>query len=162
MAQKSVAPTVAPHVPQRSGATVTVGCKLPHGLVLRIFDFQEIRVPRLGGGEAIEKRAFQVGDPVRINGNAVAIGKIPEHEIKGGFALTMGVPADFFAKWLEQNADADIVRQGLIFAKPSYDQATGHALEHKALRSGLEPIDTAKGSKDPRMVRGIETAEKAA
>lgn len=158
-AAAAIAHAVEAPAPKRSGAKLTVGCKLPHGLKLRIFRSEDIEVPNLGGGTRMEKRAVQVGETVTLKGNAVVFGVIPEHLITGGFAMTSGVDADFFREWMRQNKDSDVVKQGLIFAQEKADDASAEAQEKRGLRSGLEQIDTSKTSKDPRMLKGIETAE---
>lgn len=143
----------------RSRNSVTVACKLPHGLILRLFKQIDIRVPVLGGGFQNEKRAQQIGESVTIKGNASPQGLSPEHKVVGGYGLTSGVDAEFFREWLKQNEDSDAVRNGLIFANEKAEHVTGQAKEQRALRSGLERIDVSKGTKDPRMLKGIKKFE---
>lgn len=100
--------------------TVTVACKLPHGLHLD-----------LKGRER-----------VTVRGTAVPFGTAA-HDI-GGFALTPNVDADFFAAWLEAYKNLEVVKRRLIFAYPKTQDATAQALELRDERSGLEPLDPDK------------------
>lgn len=131
-------------VTKGSSATVTVACKLPHGLILRLYRMNEFDEPVLGGGTRRGKIAEQVGDEVRIKGYAVPRGMDHTTRIIGGnigFALTPGVPRDFFEEWLRQYADLPAVKQGLIFASDKVDTIEKKAKERSKLRNGLEPID---------------------
>jgi hypothetical protein len=136
--------------------TVTVACKLPHGLVLRLFAMEDHDEPVMGGGTKTVKRAIAIGDPVTIHGVATPFGQVPKAPIVGGFALTAGVDAEFFAAWLKQNAKSAVVRNGLIFGHEKPETAQKKAAEMADLRSGLEPLVP---DKDPRIPRRIETAD---
>lgn len=143
-------PNTAP--PQRTGETVTIACKLPGGLALRLHEWVETRVPVLGGGFQTEKIARATQDPiVIIRGNAVAANVRPRAEIVGhqGFALTRGVSKDFWDRWLAQNPDLPAVKNGLIFASPTTDRARDEAEDKIDLITNLEPLNT-----DTKMVRG--------
>ncbi|AWJ93314.1 hypothetical protein Sp245p_26190 (plasmid) [Azospirillum baldaniorum] len=127
--------------PATSGETVTVACKLPHGLELRTFTMEEVSEPVMGGGFRSVKMARQDETTFVIKGNAFPQNMAPEHPIIGGFGLTPGVPKGFWDKWLEQNASSALVRSGLIFAHAKPGHAEGEARERTELRSGLERID---------------------
>ena len=144
---------------------VTVACKVPNGLLLRIFNMAPAREQTPTGYRDIE-RAEQVGDTIKINGPAVKFGQIPEHTIIGGYALTPNVNKDFFEKWLHQNSDHPSVRAGLIFANAKPAMVTGQAKEQKALLSGLEPLNPDRIMRngksvpvDPRFPAQIEKAD---
>lgn len=96
-----------------SANTVTVGCKLPHGLVLE-----------LGGNEITVKGA---------NSSAIV----------GGFGLTEGVPADFFDAWMAKNKDMALVKNELIFAQAKTSEAQAEAKDKAANKSGLEGMGTS-------------------
>ena len=132
--------------------TVPVACKAPHGYRLQLHDMVDHDEPVMGGGFRQVKRAVQIGERVRINGAAHPVDKAPLHQLIGGTALTHGVDADWWASWLKQNADTDMVKNRVIYAadKPSYVE--GKAKELIKDRSGLEPIDPN------RLPRGIEKA----
>ncbi|MGY0790954.1 hypothetical protein ACW7BJ_16430 [Azospirillum argentinense] len=139
--------------PATTGETVTVACKLPHGLRLRTFTMAETSEPVMGGG--FRKVEVARPDPMTfvIHGAAVPKGVSAEHAIRGGYAITPGVPKDFWDKWLAQNADSDLVRSGLIFAHERSHYAEDEAKERRDVRSGLEPIDP---SNPQARVRGVE------
>lgn len=93
--------------------TVTVGCKLPHGLILDL---------------------TEPGEPARrftVKGTNSA-------RIIGGFGITPGVPRDFWNQWLERNAQLGFVKQKLIFAMGKQSDAEAKAEELAALASGFE------------------------
>lgn len=125
--------------------TVTVACKLPAGLVLRLFDMVDDIDPTPGGGFKKVKRAqIRDGKPVVINGynqryNA-SVDTAPKATM-GAFALTHGVDKEFFEEWLKQNASLPAVKNGLIFAHGDQDFIQGHIREHEDVKTGLEPLN---------------------
>lgn len=146
-----------------AGETVTVACKIPNGLHLRVFKMVDAQEPVSGGTRTV-KRAQQDGDTVFVRGPAVPFGQALQNAI-AGYALTSGIQAEFWAKWLEQNKDHDAVRNGLIFASTKGDEVRGWAKEGERVRSGLEPLQQKDDPRSPRKqahLSGIEVAEKAA
>lgn len=126
--------------------TVTVACKVPMGLILRVFTMETYKEPAAGGGFVDAKRARQVGKSVKINGPAHPVNERPMvpmagNYLGGGFALTPNVDADFWTKWLEQNADNDVVTNGFIFAAPKTENVAAQAKERRKEKLGFEPID---------------------
>lgn len=148
--------------------TVSVACKLPNGLILRVFDYVDIDVPVLGGGgkKSKERRAVQKGEPVTVYGPATPFGQQPKTLVVGGYAITSGINAEFFQKWLEQNADLEAVKAGLIFAHTSADSARDQAKDGKDIKSGLEPLMPDKDERNPRSINPnlseLKTANKEA
>lgn len=137
----------------KSGQTVTVACKLPHGLALRLYDMVETNQPVMGGGMKVVKQAQQLPGEFMINGNAHAQNAGPACQITGGYALTPGVPKDFWDRWLEANKGSDMVRNNLIFAHEQTSSADGEAREKEKVRSGLERLDPNN------LPRGLRTAD---
>lgn len=122
---------------------VNVACKLPNGLLLRLFMIEKRRIASpTGSQEEIGSR--QVGPEIRLNGFALAYGQIPNYPIIGGYAITKNVPKAFFEAWLAANHDADYVRNKLVFAYSELDRTEGQAKDLKDKRSGLEPINPNK------------------
>jgi hypothetical protein len=124
--------------------TVTVGCKIPTGLILQTFNMEDHDEPLFGGGVKTVKRAVKTPHPpVKINGPARYAGLDLPHDIKGGCGLTYGVDADFFAEWLRQNRDEPYVKNGLVFAqqtgKPG--EIDAQIKDHRKYQSGMEPLD---------------------
>lgn len=129
---------------------LTVACKIPNGLILRNFEMVEHDVPIMGGGKKTEKRAVQIGEPIKIHGPATPFGQAPKALIVGGFAMTPGVDADAFNAWLKANADHDAVKNGLIFGYEKADNAEGKAKEMRKVQSGLQPLVPDKDERIPR------------
>lgn len=151
--------------PSSAGAKVTVACKMPNGLLLRVFAMETHSEPVMGGGVREAKSARQIGGTVKLNGNAVPFGKRPDHPIVAGYALTHGIDKEFFDKWLEQNRDSDIVKNSLVFAYDKGDSVRDAAKEHAKARSGLEPIEPDTDPRLPkgnRNLSGPQTAERQA
>jgi len=136
---------------------VTVACKMPGGVILRLFDMVDHDVPVLGGGVKTSKIAQMKGEKVKIGGYAAPIGKVPNFITAGGFALTPNVDADFFNEWLKQNADSNLVKNKLIFAHEKSEVVERRAREMKDERSGFEALDP---DKLPAEVRRIKTMTK--
>jgi hypothetical protein len=138
---------------------VTVACKLPHGLKMRLFREEDYQEPTAGGVMRISKRWVPLPDAVTVRGVATEVNapidprKPPPPLIVGGYALTPGVDADFWAAWLKANAEFDAVKNKLIFAYEKHDTTEGKARENASRRSGLEPLDPT------RLPRGIEPAD---
>jgi hypothetical protein len=121
--------------------TVTVACKLPHGLILRVFDMVESSEPMFGGGWRTITKAAERPERVTLNGFARHLEKVPDHEIVGGYGITHDVPKDFWDHWYAQNKDSDFIKNNLIFANDRSLHATAEAKEKLRVRSGFEAID---------------------
>jgi len=123
--------------------TITVACKLPSGLWLRVFRQSEVDVPISGmpGQFRKETQSRLVGAPFRIAGAAQPVGAAPRALVVGGYALTTGVPRALWEEWLEQNRDSAIVRNSIVYAMDTREEAHDRAVEQEEVRSGLEPID---------------------
>lgn len=159
MADRVKPPAPAP----TSGETVVVACKLPNGLILRLFhEVDETEATPQGNRTVKVHRQRQDVVPVRLNGSATPYAKFPDYPVHHGYALTV-VDAGFWHEWCRQNHDAEVLRNKLVFAHEKPEQAQGQAQEqHKdKVRSGLEPIDP----KNPPAVglgMRVTQAEKAA
>lgn len=133
------------NTPRKTGtATVTVASKLPHGLMMKVYDMVEVDQLVMGGGMRRVKEARPREVTYRLNGNSVAQNRAPGCEIIGGFALTHGIPRDFWDMWLSQHKDWMAVKNGLIFAHDGLEDARAESTEKKDLRSNLERINPNK------------------
>ncbi len=132
--------------PVTGGATVNAASKMPFDFTLRIYDFIERHEPVMGGGT----RKYSIAERRRgapefiVRGNAYAQNVGPLCDIKSGFAITRGIPKDFWDEWLSQNQEADYVINGMIFAQETYASVVDEALDKESLKSGLERLDPAK------------------
>ncbi len=150
--------------PMTGTATVNVACKIPNGLVLRVYEMQEEFEPVQGGGQRRIDKAFQVGEDVVLNGSALdpvllRSGKLPLHPHVGGYAITRGVPKDFWELWLKQNVAHPAVKNGLVFAYESLDRVSDAARERETVESGFEGIDPDNPGKKTG-IRGIMPGER--
>lgn len=134
--------------------TVTVGCKMPNGLVLRVFDQEDFDEPVLGGGYRTVKRAIARNERVKINGYLKPNrGGIEQASQPAAYALTHNVDRAFMEMWLEQNKQSALVKKELIIVHHRPGHVDGMVREHAAEISGFEPINPAK---PPRVGRGVE------
>jgi hypothetical protein len=141
--------------------TVTVYCKLPHGLILRVFDFEErTEYTGSGGGTRTVKVARELPKLAILNGWSHPQNQAPGCLIVNGFAVTPDVDKDLWDLWLQQNATADVVKNGLIFAHEKAGNGTAESKEKASVRSGLERLDP-KALPNPR-IKTDESARKIA
>lgn len=139
---------------------ITVACKLPNGLILKLFEMRDTEELVMGGGVRTVSKAFQMDrTPVELTGSRSASQSILHI---GGYALTPNVDAQFFAEYLRQNYDSDIVQNRLIFAHESRDHIEGQAKDAAEVKSGLEPLNPDGDSRAPQRVKTAKLNEEAA
>lgn len=107
---------------------VRVGCKLPHGLTLRLFD----QTPGEDGKPVFRARP----DRVTLAGRNAS-------QVIGGYGVT-DVPEDFWKEWLDQNKSFPALRSGAIFSEPTRARALDRAAEQRDVKTGTEPLDPEK------------------
>lgn len=143
------------NAPARTGETVTVASKLPHGLVLQLQ--QAFKVKQAVQGEIRDAVVHKhVGQRYIIAGVAPVQARLPNVDfprLSEGFALTPGIPADFWEVWKAENADNEALLNGSIFAHGATPD------RGKAERTGFEPIDPKHLPAEFR--RSIQTADAA-
>jgi hypothetical protein len=132
------------------GNTVTVGCKLPNGIIMQLSKMEPTREPTAMGFRDIEI-GRKVGKAVKIRGFATPFGMMPRSPIIGGYALTPGVDRDLFDEWMKQNADSELVKNELIFAHRQRSDVEVQARDNAKEKSGLEPMDP---NAPPREMKG--------
>jgi hypothetical protein len=126
--------------------TVTVACRMPNGLRLRIWDFHEVEDQVIGGGVRTRKQAHRSIKPGRpeevvLKGFAVPLG-YSDTRIVGGYALTYNVDAEFMSEWFRQNSESDLVKNNIVFFNDKAEAVEKRARDHKNTLSGLEPLNT--------------------
>ena len=124
--------------------SVTIACKLPHGLMLRIFKMHDTNEAVMGGGSRAVKVAHAIEKTVTIAGFSHPQNAAPKGPMVEGFALTPNVDKEFWDIWIAQNAESDMVKNGLIFAHVKPADTNAESRDKKDLRSGLERLDTSK------------------
>ena len=124
----------------RAHNRVTIGCNLPHGLVIRLY------APELGedGKNTVMKPA---SEEVKLNG-------ANSSKIIGGCGLTE-VDADFWEEWKKQVRDFAPLKRGNLWEQPDMAHAASAALEFGAIPTGAERLDP-----DKPKIKGVKTAEK--
>jgi hypothetical protein len=128
-----------------SNATVTVASKFPMDFTLRLFDFVKRYEPVMGGGVReykIAERRPGSGEFI-VQGNSWAQNKGAHQQINCGYAITHDIPKAFWGEWLEQNKEADFVKNGMLFAHAETASTMAEAREKEKERSGLERLDPA-------------------
>lgn len=142
--------------------TVTVGLKMPNGLILRLFDFHETNENTPSG-----PRSFKQAHPnlkagtVNIKGyGGAAFGMKQDHRIVGQYALTSNVDAEFMREWLKQNAEHELVTNNLIFIQADDSSAADQGADQKAVWDGLNPLRMHSAKVDPRVPKKIRTMTK--
>lgn len=116
--------------------TVSVGCKLPNGIICQIRSKD--------GQVVIQAHTLKGANDARI---------------VGGYGITDDVPADFMTEWLRLNAKHPAVVNGSIFTHADSKSAEVMAKDRREAKTGLEGIDPVKsgmldgpvkGSPDPQ------------
>ena len=92
---------------------ITVACKLPHGLEIRVGDKTQV-----------------------LKGTNSSL-------VIGGHGITEGIDKDFFDGWLAANKDAAAVINGLIFAHGKTESVKAEAAEKTGNKNGFEGLNPA-------------------
>lgn len=125
--------------------TVTVACKIPSGLVLRLFRSETYREQGRAGEMVEHQRSVEIeGTRVTLKGANSVLGLDPKLPSEYAYGLTHGVPEDIWDQWLVANADSDVVRQRLVYAHAKPQYVADKATEQAAIRTGFEPINPDK------------------
>jgi hypothetical protein len=133
--------------PATTGETVCVGCRLPNGLILRVFEWvDDVEASPLGIRSVRVSREIP-GSRFVINGwresahvNPNQYDRIAQ-DFPNMFAITSGVPKDLWDKWFEQNCNTPLVENGQVFSTPTAHDANIEAKTRTGIRAGLEPLD---------------------
>ena len=105
-------------VENSSSNYVAVGCKLPSGLHLDLYNGIH-RVP---------------GQRVTLKGSA-------KSNIIGGYGITRNVPVEFWNKWVEQNKDNPVLVNRQIFAHTQVESVKAEGRDLRSELTGFEPLD---------------------
>lgn len=93
---------------------VTVGCKLPNGLL------------------------------IDVDGKVVHLLGANSSNVIGGYGLTENVDKDYFEKWLKQHANQRYVKGEMVFAQAKMNSAQSKASENASVKTGLEGLPQDK------------------
>ncbi|WP_215754209.1 hypothetical protein [Acetobacter sp. P5B1] len=126
----------------RSGATVTVICRMPSGLVLDLYD-DGVLAARAQATQPIMTPPAPK-ESIRLAGAR----RDPRYHKRENIMLGMGgrteVSADFWDAWTKQNANYMPLKKGLIFAMPKESDAVARLSELRTELTGLEGLDKDK------------------
>lgn len=140
--QRPEAPGQRSGQPGNDGGTVTVACKLPHGLQLQLQTKTNVKIVTRDGGQQDAVQWAKDGVTYTVHGTAIAKGEIPRYKMVAGYALTPGIPKNFWDAWWDQNQSAPYCKQNLIFAYESLDRVRGTAKDNREVRTGQEPLNS--------------------
>lgn len=126
-----------------SNATVSVASKAPFDIILKLYDLVEQSEPVLGGGfRTFKQYRERLGSKTfTIQGNSWPQNKGPHQQIVGGYAITHGIPKEFWDEWLKQNENADFVKNNMIFAHTEAASVTSKATDQTEIKSNIERLD---------------------
>jgi hypothetical protein len=127
--------------PTTGTATVTVACRLPHGLVCQVHTLTKKSEPVMGGGYRDVDIWVPTGEEFTLKGTAHPQDQAPKAEMASGFALTHGIRKDWWEAWSAQYRKFPAIEQGLIFAAPHKAKVVDECKEKAGLKTGLERID---------------------
>ena len=128
--------------------TVTIGCKIPNGIVLRAFEFYETDEGTPTGSRRARVTRAIPGAEFTLAGNngfhflapnlVDMIGRVFPGN---GYSISPGVPRDLWENWLSFNKDSPLVQNGMVFCCDDEHDAKIEARSREQLVSGLAPID---------------------
>ena len=131
----------APSNTPRAASTVTVVCRMPAGLVLDLYDTEELAA-RASASTPVMAPPRPTAS-VRLNGAKAD----PRYHVRDNLLLGMGgrtdVDASFWQAWCAQNPHFLPLKNGLIFAQPNPRDAEAELAERGQHRSGLEGLEPA-------------------
>lgn len=93
---------------------VTVGCKLPNGVLVEIHGYK-----------------------IKLNGSNSS-------NIIGGFGITEGVDSDFFHEWMTLYESMPFIKKGLVFGLNKTDDVRKESLVRESIKNGLERLSVSK------------------
>jgi hypothetical protein len=99
-----------------SKESVTVGCKLPHGIILDV---------KTASGELVRQI---------IKGSNDA-------RIVGGYGITENVSSELWDQWLKEHPRHKAVLNGSLFIHNELKSAISIAKERRKVETGLDPVD---------------------
>lgn len=110
---------------------VSVGCKLPNGLILEMGY-------KLGLGGSERGVDYKRVELRGANQHHVQDGPAPAHFEPG---ITHGVDEEFYDAWVKSHADSNIVKNKLIFKSKTHAEAKAQALDVTQRPTGMEPLN---------------------
>jgi hypothetical protein len=126
MDEQSKAPEApAVRTEKNSGKTVTVFCKLPHGIVYDLPNGTSVRLVGMYG---------DVRSPLQVSGLA-------GRDSIAGFGVTRNVSAEDWEQIVKDHGKSLAHAKGLVFAKADDKSGASAAREREKEKTGFEPYD---------------------
>lgn len=135
--------------------TVTIGCKLPHGMILEV-GYQVVAADKNGREYASVKRLPNY-KRIRLNGWSDMDGSreaaragimLPPARLQPTAGITKDVPRDFWQEWKKNHAEMfrKLEEKGVLFEAKDDAEARAKAIDSNApsVKCGLEPLDPKK------------------
>jgi len=149
------------HAGATGTATVTIACKHPPGFELKVYDVVQQTVVDAKGAH-MENMCVARDRSFFVRGPAKETDKPATCLIAGGYAITRGIPEDFWDLYCKQNKGAAWLKEGpngekpILFAMNKQRDAIAAAVESKIVRSGMEPMKKVGDPRDPGKGRGVK------
>ena len=157
IADRLAGPVSPPSKPATGTDTVVIACKIPQGITISRYVWDEIAEPSASGisrqvkiSRELEGSEFVIRGPNASLPSMSPAGIYPTLVNSGGYALTPGVPGDLWDAWYEANRNSDIVRRRLVFCASDENRARDEGREMQDARTGLEPLETAPAGQPNR------------
>jgi hypothetical protein len=167
-----------PQMQRRGHAeSVTVACNLPNGIILQLYDV-ELTETVLPNGRVIKENQCTLRTDQQwalrgpVNRSALAATNrddvLPDDYVlvrsdapDAGYALTFGVPKDFWEEWLRINQNNPLVKNGHVFAAKSESDAKAMAKEHREFTSGFQGLNQSGDYRVPngKAIRKFDRAD---
>lgn len=135
------------------GNLVSVGCKLPQGLILEL------------GYSIVDGNVVQGDSYKRIvlagaNQHSVTEGALrtpSPKDLRPG--ITNNVDEEAFDAWVKAHANTNIVKNGLVFKAKNAGEATARANDLTQKKMGMEPVDPSKHPGVGKLTEGNDAAK---
>lgn len=173
-AKKAAALPEAPAVKTASKAQfVMVGSKLPQNLEIQLCTTRHAReTGQFGSVDSVVH--VKTGEIHLLRGTAYPSDKPPKgfpkrpdmiEDDNGGYAMSK-IPAEFMARWMEENKDTDMVRNRVIIVKDDVDSLIDAAKDQIDVSSGLGPMNPDGDPRAPKptstSVQGVKPEQRPA
>jgi hypothetical protein len=133
---------------------VTVCCRMPHGLELRISPPGDAeRRAKMSANKTPDLSPVAYVDRVVIKGaNRAPDYHLKDNRLLGRVGRTQ-VDKSFWDAWLAQNKDGPLVQNSCVFAEATDARAEAKSREFRNVKTGFEPIEP-----DDLKKKGLEVA----
>lgn len=153
--------------------TVTILCNLPTGLIMQLYDVEEVEAV-LPNGRVIKENVatlnlqhgqWALNGVAEFSTLAIAGRDVPDYRVlKGdapgtGYALTSGIPRDFAERWFKDNERSPIVLGKHVKMMGTESGAVGWAREMRERKSGFQGLDQGGDYRVPNGIRKFRPSD---